>query len=260
MSAPAASLIVPSYNEAGSVGSLVAELNGIIDANSLDIEVIIVDDMSPDGTADAARTAIAESGAPEGRWRVLSRDGPRGLTPAVAYGFDHAEGKLVGVCDADGSHDLRILPRMLEHLASDQWDLVVGSRYIPGGGADDTWPMKRLVVSRLAAFLPRPMTPVRDPMAGFFILRKELLERAPVGGKGYKVLLELLVRAAPERVIEVPYIFKDREAGQSKLSGGVIFRDLWQLIKLYCWRLAHPLTRTRVWKADGADRSPGARK
>lgn len=258
------SLVIPTYNESGSLPAVMETVSRLADEHSLDLEIIVVDDMSPDGTAEVARRKASElgggaPGGPEGRFRILERRGPRGLTPAVAYGFEHAGGEFVGVCDADGSHDLRILPRMLELLASGEWDLVVGSRYIPGGGADETWPMKRYLLSRLAALSARPLTPVRDPMAGFFFLRKSLLERAPVGGSGYKVLLEILVRAAPGRVVEVPYVFRDRTAGESKLGAGVVLRDLRQLVGLYLFRLRHPLTRTRLRRADAAERSPGAR-
>jgi glycosyltransferase involved in cell wall biosynthesis len=181
-------------------------------SESLEGEVIVVDDNSPDGTGD-----FAERLARHQRIGVVHRAGKLGLGTAVIEGFEAASAPVVGVIDADLSHPPNLLPRMFAIMQHERADVVVGSRYISGGGTRN-WPVSRLVMSRLACRMARGLTPVRDATSGFFLIRRELARGVRISAGGFKICLELLVRGRPETVIEVPYVFTGRTAGQSKMN------------------------------------------
>jgi dolichol-phosphate mannosyltransferase len=148
---------------------------------------------------------------------VIHRSGKLGLGTAVIEGFDAAKAPVVGVIDADLSHPPSLLPRMLAIMRASSADLVIGSRYIPGGGTKN-WPLGRLVLSRLACLLAQPLTPVRDATSGFFVIRRDLARGVRISAGGFKICLELLVRGRPSSVVEVPYVFEGRTAGESKMN------------------------------------------
>src|SRR5581483_9388200 len=130
---------------------------------------------------------------------------------------------VIGVMDADFSHPPHLLPSLFAALSRLKADMVVASRYIPGGGTTG-WPLSRRLVSRLACWAARPLTPVRDPMSGYFLIRRERLAKLRTKACGFKIGLEFLVRAAPATVAELPYVFVDRVAGRSKMGLAEIFR------------------------------------
>lgn len=225
--APASlSIVVPTYNERERLPMLVAAVFEAYAAESLDGELVIVDDNSPDGTG-----AIADELARRYRITVIHRAGKLGLGTAVVEGFAAATAPVVGVIDADLSHPPAMLPRMLAVLRRRHADVVVASRYIPGGGTRN-WPMTRLWMSRLACALAFGLTPVSDATSGFFLIRRDLAREVQIKAGGFKICLELLVRGRPARVVEVPYVFENRTAGQSKMNleeaGGYVrqLRDL----------------------------------
>jgi dolichol-phosphate mannosyltransferase len=210
---PAAlSIVVPTYNERDRLADLVKAIFASYDAEQLDAELIIVDDNSPDGTG-----AVADALAQQYRIRVLHRAGKQGLGTAVIAGFELATAPIVGVIDADLSHPPPVLPRMTAVMQQTGADVVIASRYIPGGGVRN-WPLSRKLMSRFACLLARGLTPVRDPASGFFLIRRELAQGVRISAGGFKICLELLVRSRPSLVIEVPYVFEDRAAGESKMS------------------------------------------
>ena len=149
--------------------------------------------------------------------RVLHRAGKLGLGTAVIEGFAAAARRIVGVIDADLSHPPALLPRMLRAMQREHADVVVGSRYIPGGGTRN-WPFGRLLMSRVACLMARGLTPVRDATSGFFLIRRDLARGVTISAGGFKICLELLVRGRPASVVEVPYVFPDRTAGESKMN------------------------------------------
>ena len=151
------------------------------------------------------------------RIQVIHRSGKLGLGTAVVEGFDGGRAPIVGVIDADLSHPPALLPRMLAVMQRDAADVVIGSRYIPGGGTRN-WPIGRLVLSRLACLLARPLTPVSDATSGFFLIRRDLARGVRISAGGFKICLELLVRGRPASVVEVPYVFVGRTAGESKMN------------------------------------------
>jgi len=228
---PALSVVVPTYNERERLAELVETLIGTFRDAGLDGEVVIVDDNSPDGTG-----AIADA-LSEGRpVKVLHRSGKLGLGTAVVDGFSVASAPVLGVIDADLSHPPGMLPVMHRVLGSTGSDMVIASRYIPGGGAAG-WPLPRLLMSRFACVLARGITPVRDATSGFFLVRREAISGVRIEAGGFKICLELLVRGRVRSVAEVPYTFADRAAGQSKMSLKEAVGYFWQLRDLYLVRL-----------------------
>ena len=218
------SVVVPTFNERSNVGELVRRLEAAL--AGIEWEVVFVDDDSTDGTAGALREA-ARSNA---RVRVLHRIGRRGLATAVVEGIMSVSSPFVAVMDGDLQHDEQQLARMLERLRSSDCDIVVGSRYMEGGAADD-WQKDRQVMSRLATMLARAVLrePLSDPMSGFFMLRREAFDRAVrrLSGVGYKILLDILISARPPlAVAEVPYAFRSRLQGASKLDSAVAWEYL----------------------------------
>jgi dolichol-phosphate mannosyltransferase len=232
---PAAlSLVVPTFNERERLGELVHALfKGYSDAG-IDGELVIVDDNSPDGTG-----RIADDLARAYRITVLHRPGKLGLGTAVVAGFAAASAPVVGVIDADLSHPPDMPPRMLGVLNRTGADVVIGSRYIPGGGTRN-WPVTRILMSRLACLAARPLTPVADATSGLFLIRRELAMTVRISAGGFKICLELLIRGRPASVVEVPYVFSDRAAGKSKMSTKEALGYLAQLRDLRRFQRSQP--------------------
>ena len=210
------SIVVPTYNERDNVRPL---CDGIRDAlgSAWDYEVIIVDDNSPDGTAEAVRQMASE----DPRIRLLQRPGKLGLGTAVADGFALAEGDYWIMMDADLSHRPEELPRMLSSLSDA--DIVIGSRYVAGGGVQN-WPLWRQMVSRGASGMGRMIVglSVRDLTSGFGAFRRHWMEPLlpSLNPRGFKLLLEILAKSRGARVRETPITFVDRQNGRSKASAG----------------------------------------
>lgn len=222
-------IVVPVFNEAANVPRLVDRLAATLGDSGW--EVIFVDDDSPDGTGDAAR-ALAQA---DGRVRVLQRIGRRGLSSACIEGMCATAAPIVAVIDGDLQHDETLLPRMAALLETDaSLDLVIGSRFAPGGGTGD-WDRERVAKSAFATRIARRVlkADLSDPMSGFFAIRTAIVrDLAPrLSGIGFKILLDLMT-ASPRalRFAELGYVFRTREAGESKLDHVVALE---YLIALY---------------------------
>ena len=224
------SIVIPTYNERERLEDVVSAVAGHFSAHGIDGEIVVVDDNSPDGTG-----AIADALAGRYPVRALHRAGKLGLGSAVIDGFKAASGRALGVMDADMSHPPSIVPALLAVLQSLDVDIVVGSRYVPGG-AWKNWPFPRVVMSRLACTLARPLTPVRDAMSGLFVVKREAVEDVRIAAAGFKIGLELLLRSRIASVAEIPYQFEDRVGGQSKMSTREALDFLFQLGALYSWK------------------------
>lgn len=206
------SLVVPTYNERDRLPELVRGIFGAYQKEAVEGELVIVDDNSPDGTG-----RLADELAVQYPIQVIHRSGKLGLGTAVIQGFKAAAGETVGVIDADLSHPPSLVPRMLAVMRQSRADLVIGSRYIPGGGTRN-WELSRLIMSRFACALARFVTPVRDATSGFFLIRRDLARGVTISAGGFKICLELLIRSQPALVVEVPYVFSGRTAGESKMN------------------------------------------
>lgn len=238
---PVVSIVIPTYNERGRLGDLVTTLSETFERLGLDGELVIVDDNSPDGTG-----ALADELATRYPVRVVHRAGKLGLGTAVIEGFAAAGAEVCGVMDADLSHPVDLLPRMIEAIRTGEADFVIGSRYVRGGGTRD-WPIARLLMSRVACLLARPVTPVRDATSGFFLLRRSVAEGVRIQAGGFKICLELLVRGRATSVVEVPYVFRGRTVGESKMNAKEASGYLRQLYDLYRFKhsaAAHKGPRT----------------
>lgn len=220
-------IILPTFNERKNLARMVRGIYKIVPKATL----IIVDDHSPDRTGE-----LAESLAKKFPIKVIHRRKKLGLSPAVAEGFKHAKTGIVGVMDADLSHPPELIPELIEPITQGKADLVIGSRNVKGGGVE-VWPFSRRVISRIATALARPLTEVRDPMSGYFFLRKKVLNDVEFSSKGYKILLEILVKCKYRTVLEVPYVFRSRSVGQSKLGLKQYFSYLLDLSKLYSYKM-----------------------
>lgn len=217
--APDLTVVIPTFNERGNLQPLIARLHRVL--AGLAWEAIFVDDNSPDGTADALRAI----GRHDPRIRCLRRVGRRGLAGACIEGMLAAQAPVVAVMDADLQHDESLLPRMLEAMSQGA-ELVVATRYAPGGDADgfSGW---RGLGSRLATRLAQRVLKVTssDPMSGFFMLRRDSVEQlAPkLSTQGFKILLDILATSRGRlKVTELTYSFGVRQSGDSKLDNRVL--------------------------------------
>ena len=222
-------VVSPTYNEAENVTRLVHDVGRAL--SGIDYELLIADDDSPDRTWAVAQELATQNP----RVRVLRRSTNRGLSPAVIEGFLSSSSDYVGVIDADLQHDPAILPQMIAALDNGA-EIAVGSRYVEGGGTG-TWNIVRRFQSWVATKLAQTFLGVdlTDPMSGYFILPRSEFNRIhkQLDSNGFKILLEIIARLAPSKIEEVPFTFRTRVAGQSKLSSRVIFQYLGQL-----WRLS----------------------
>ncbi len=223
------SVILPTYNEAQNIARIIPAIAKVFSDEAIEGEVIVVDDDSPDGTA---RIAADLAGSCPVIVRV--RTGPRGLSRSVIEGFDMARGDICVVMDADLSHPVDRIPDLIAPIRERTCDIVVGSRYMTGGGAPD-WPWRRKLLSRAAGLLARGVVPLSDPTSGFMAVRKDTLKGSELDPLGWKIVLEVVVKAEA-RVLEVPIVFRDRVRGQSKFGLRAQADYLRQLGRLYAYR------------------------
>lgn len=227
--APELAVIVPTYNESENVAEIVRRV--ALALEGVDWELIFVDDDSPDETWRRVRAL----GRADRRVRVLQRVGRRGLSSACIEGMLSTSAPYLAVIDGDLQHDETRLRVMLDRLRGGDLDIVVGSRYTDGGGVGD-WDARRRTMSRLAGAIGRALIRVdlKDPMSGFFMLRADLLQTCVrnLSGVGYKILLDIFASCpTPPRFAEVPYEFRLRSAGESKLDKAVLWEYLLMLLQ-----------------------------
>lgn len=204
---PEISIIIPTYNERETLEKLIFN---IFRLKIERLEVIIVDDNSPDNTGE-----IAEKLSQLYPVTVIHRKEKLGLGSAVIEGFKSAQSDILGVMDADLSHPPELIPQMLKEIKNH--DLVIGSRLIQGGKVEK-WPILRKFISLVGVLCAKPLTKVKDPLSGFFFLRRKVIDGINLNCRGYKILLEILTKGKYQTCKELPIIFKTRNLGQSKLS------------------------------------------
>jgi dolichol-phosphate mannosyltransferase len=261
------SVIVPTYNESENILQLLGSIIKNIPSSFVS-EIIVVDDNSPDKTGEIAEAfsleyrnpSLIESGIrpPEQEKqgylgdtaditvkkqdhspyaiKVLHRPEKKGLIPAILEGISYSKGRYILVMDADFSHSPERIPEMIAGLEDSGIDMVVASRYVKGGSIKG-WPLRRRLISKGAIKIAKYGLPIQkeveDPMSGFFALKRHIIEGITFDSAGYKLLLEILVKAKNIRVKEIPYMFTDRKAGKSKLDKGVMLDYVKAVYHLY---------------------------
>ena len=222
------SLVIPTYNEQETLPTLMEGLRTVL--GNYELETIIVDDSSPDGTGKVAEQLSRKYS----KVKVIHREGKKGLASAVIEGFNYASEDILGVMDADMQHPPENICRMLKEIENGA-DIVIASRYVKGGGLEG-WSEGRKVISKVASLLARVIFPkirdIRDPVSGFFLLKRAALEGANLNCVGFKILLEILAKGTYNKVVEVPYVFRKRTKGKSKLGFKECLDYLWHLFKL----------------------------
>ncbi len=205
------SLITPTFNERENIPILAQEIfSAVREFSDIDLELIVVDDNSPDGTGE-----IAEGLRGQYPIRVVHRPGKQGLGSAVMEGFGLSDRPYLGVIDADLSHDPSLIPRLI--LGLREFDLTIGSRYDPSSTVEK-WPWYRKCISNVGVFLARQLTGVMDPLSGYFFLHRHVVDHFTLTSPGYKILLEILVKGTYNGFLEVPFVFRDRQFSSSKLN------------------------------------------
>jgi dolichol-phosphate mannosyltransferase len=209
-------LVIPTLHEAANIGAVLERLRGSLDPLGVPYELIVVDDDSQDGTEGI----VSQIGARDARVRLLVRRGEHGLAGAVSDGWKCSQAEILGVMDADLQHPPELLPQLWAKVQAG-YDLVVASRYAAPDSMRSWNPLRRLI-SRLGILLARPLQKralsVKDPLSGFFLVRRHCLDGLELQRHGFKLLLEILVRGNIGSVAEVPFVFGLRQGGESKAS------------------------------------------
>ncbi|SCU67398.1 dolicholphosphate-mannose synthase, putative [Trypanosoma equiperdum] len=237
------SIIVPAYKECGNLEPLTKQVFDALADDGFsknEVEMVIVDDNSRDGSVE-----VVEKVRNEGYGvRIEVRTNDRGLSSAVIHGISASKGSFILVMDADLQHPPKTVPRLLRALEKPGVEFVCGTRYGAGVEIDKDWPLHRRFISWGARLLARPLTPLSDPMSGFFGLRVDVFQRGRevVNPIGYKIALELFVKCAVRKYEEVGFNFAARTVGESKLTGKVIINYLEHLKLLYFYVYGTALT------------------
>lgn len=209
-------IVIPTLNEAGNIPTLLTRLQRALEDVPLQYELIVVDDDSADGTAEAVR----EFSQRDSRIRLLVRKGQKGLAGAVIHGWQHSDATLLGVIDADLQHPPEVLPELLRAIFRGN-DIAIASRY--AGNPKDSvseWSKLRYFISRCTTLATAPLQRksfrVKDPMSGYFVVRRECVDGLDLQPQGFKILLEILVKGHLRSAAEIPFHFATRQSGTSK--------------------------------------------
>lgn len=229
---PQLSIVVPTYCEVDNIAALTRRIFEATRSADITAELILVDDNSQDGSAE-----LVESLKGDYPVQIKVREGERGLSTAVLHGFAQARAEILLVMDADLSHPPDKIPDLFGAIDNNEADFVFGSRYVAGGQTTD-WSFFRKLNSWVATLLAKPLTTATDPMAGFFCLRRQTWQQAAhLNPLGYKIGLELLIKGRCKIVKDVPIVFADRHAGESKLTFRQQLLYLVHLKRLYFFKL-----------------------
>ncbi len=209
-------VVIPTLNEAGNMPTLLNRLRSALDPVKIDYELIVVDDDSTDGTADV----VGEIAKQDPRVRILVRKGQRGLAGAVIHGWANTDASLLGVIDADLQHPPEVLPELLNAVLKDK-DIAIASRYATNtNDSVREWSKVRHLISRASTLATAPLqrknVRIKDPMSGFFVVRRACIEGIDLQPQGFKILLEILVKGRIQSAVEVPFHFATRQSGKSK--------------------------------------------
>ena len=228
------SVIIPTYNESQNILDMLRAISNNL-PSSVESEIVVVDDNSPDGTAHIAEEYAKNSNKTRLSVKVIHRPSKQGLSSAILAGIESAKGETIIVMDSDFSHPPETIQKMLDELQNPQCDIVVASRYVKGGSVIG-WPFKRRLISKSATKIAQHGLgiKIKDPMSGFFAFKRYIIKSIKFDAIGYKMLLELLVKTKGTIVKEIPYSFTNRKLGSSKLDLSVgldYVRSFWKLYR-----------------------------
>ncbi len=247
-STPTISVILPTYNEKQNIVQVIEECITSLKEYRASLEIIIIDDDSPDGTASIVKKNYKDNE----QIRVIQRLDKKGLGTAIARGFKESRGKIITVCDSDLQHPPEVLVNLIETIKKEDVDIAIGSRYLKKGGIEN-WSIKRKIVSFGADRLARILVPntrnLSDPMSGVFALKKEVIENIELSPIGYKILIEILSKGNCDDIKEVPYLFKSRNKGKSKLTWKEYLNYLEHIIQLRINSIHSGLDSKRISKS-----------
>jgi len=205
-------VIIPTFNEEENIAAMIGAVEGAFRESGIRGEILVMDDGSKDRTIPIVREIAGKTD----NVRLIVRKADHGLSQSVVEGFRSARSDILLVIDADFSHPPKLIPLLYEAIRGGA-DIAIGSRYMEGGDIE-AWPLKRRIISRSATAFGRILFPgVTDPVSGFFAVRREVVAGAPLAPRGYKILMEVLGRGRWQTLTEIPFVFKDREGGESKL-------------------------------------------
>ena len=228
-------LVIPTLCEAENIATLLHLVRSVLDPLNIPYEILVVDDDSRDGTEELV-SAIARD---DPRVRLLVRKGERGLSGAILHGWQRTDATILGVMDADLQHPAELLPKLLSAI-QDGRDLVIGSRYTAGGDLGH-WNPFRKFLSAAAVWVTVPLQRsglrAKDPMSGFFMVRRRCLPQTAFQRSGFKLLLEILVRGRSDSIEEVPFAFGLRYRGASKANLKVAVDYGLLLARLYAGKI-----------------------
>lgn len=229
---PTLSLVLPTYNERVNLPVIIERVTAVLEAAGTSFEIVVVDDDSPDRTWQLAE----ELARRDARVRPVRRRGERGLATAVVAGWRHARGRILGVMDADLQYRPESIPAMLGALDDPEIDIAIGSRYAPGATVEE-WSPKRWAISLVARLIARVALPdalgaVLDPGAGYFLVRRRVIDGIDLQPRGFKILIEVLARGRYDGVMEVGQQYEGRKEGQSKLRSRQVVEYLSHLLDL----------------------------
>lgn len=233
-------LVIPTLNEEGNIGRVLERVRAALDGAEIHFEIIVVDDDSRDQTA--AVVDAVSAGDP--RVRLIVRKGERGLSGAILDGWRHADADVLGVMDADLQHPPELLADLYRAVANGR-DLAIGSRYTSGGGIGN-WNAVRRLLSSAAIWATWPLQKrgarAKDPMSGFFLVRRDCVQGIDFQRAGFKLLLDVLIRSRIASVEEIPIAFGLRTEGESKANFKVGWDYARLLVRLYLAKmgLGHP--------------------
>jgi len=234
------SIILPTLNESQSIRTTITQIWTYLFDLHLNAEIIVVDDNSTDGTIDI----VKDISAIHDNVSLFVRQKDPGLSQSVMVGFSQAKSNILIVTDADGQHPVEVIP-VLYHVIKYGTDIVIGSRYMPGGGIEDGWGNNRRAISNGATMIAKLTFPeITDPVSGFFAINRSVLT-PDINPSGYKILTEILGKGRYETVTEIPYIFKVRNKGVSKLRFKTIIEFCRQMFGIFKYTILHKTSPAR---------------
>ena len=241
------SVIIPTYNESENIIQILKSIGEHL-PKDVEVEAIVIDDNSPDGTGKVVEDYIADTRNEAGySINIIHRETKSGLSSAILDGIQHSNAETIVVMDSDFSHPPKIIPQLVEEIKTSGYDIAIASRYTEGGEVSG-WSTKRKLISKGATGIAKAGLGVNesDPMSGFFAFKRKILEGIKFDAIGYKMLLEILVKTKGAKVKEIPYTFTDRAHGSSKLDSSTMFDFVTSVWKLYRYGHATKVSDTRT--------------